>query len=117
MKPGECVGSGYCCKTAPCTIALARGFPISHWKPGGNGCPSLVWDEIQQRFWCGEILWETDATKKQQAIFELAAGEGCCSGLNSRRQSILALYRSRSPSKRPPVRRSAMMSRCAWAAF
>lgn len=90
MVPGECVGSGYCCKAAPCGLALARGYAIDNWKNGGAGCPALVWDEIQARYWCGLVLWETDEARKAALIDSLAMGAGCCSSMNSDRRRVLS---------------------------
>lgn len=74
-----CVGCGFCCKKAPCSLAV-RVFNAT------DSCPMLVWDEEQHRYFC-------DACRKPGEIGaryreELYIGEGCCCGLNSDRQNI-----------------------------
>jgi hypothetical protein len=82
----ECVGSGYCCKKAPCAFAVAKRYPIEHWLEGGKGCPALR--EIKGRYWCGLYL-DAAGAKKANIERELAIGAGCCSSMNSDRQAIL----------------------------
>lgn len=74
-----CIGSGYCCKKALCWI----GVKVHGSIPGP--CPSLVYDDKEERHWCGEIL---KADKEQETLkAELYVGAGCCSSLNSDRQT------------------------------
>lgn len=82
----ECIGSGYCCKKAPCAFAVARRYPIEHWLDGGKGCPDLR--EIDGRYWCGLYL-DAAGPKKKLIKEELAIGAGCCSSMNSTRQEML----------------------------
>jgi hypothetical protein len=83
----ECVGSGFCCKKAPCGLAVMRGFEAKHWMEGGKGCPALV--EKDGRYWCGLYLQAAGAAKTHIKN-ELAIGAGCCSSLfNTDRERIL----------------------------
>jgi len=97
MKPGACVGCGYCCKRAPCPLASAKYQTFEHWKDGRGGCPSLL--EKDGRYWCGLVLSEPDDWKKQEIIHFLAIGAGCSSTLfNEARHTILVRLRSSSSS-------------------
>jgi hypothetical protein len=64
-----CVGCGYCCKKATCTLGL------------GSPCAYLA--QHDGRYWCSLILIGAVTDE------ELAIGAGCCSSLNSDRQMIL----------------------------
>lgn len=73
-----CVGCGFCCRKTPCSVATRI------WGKGLEKCPVLIWDG--KRYWC-------DLCRKPGQIGieyrqELAAGEGCCCGLNTDRQNI-----------------------------
>jgi len=74
-----CVGSGYCCKKAPCPLGVQLHGPIAP-------CPSLV--EKDGRHWCGEILRAPpeEAARLRQDLY---VGAGCCSPMNSDRQRVL----------------------------
>jgi len=70
---GDCVGCGYCCKKAPCAIAveLFRLRPQDH-------CPALVHHD--GRYWCS--LVENAKPEDQKRIKEdMAIGAGCSSSL------------------------------------
>lgn len=79
----QCIGCGFCCKKAPCEIAIQNGLFES-----GKGCKKLIWDEENWRYWCGVIK---DNRLMYDAYAEgLAIGAGCCCGLNSDRLNIPA---------------------------
>ena len=74
-----CIGSGYCCKTAPCHEAAARGVreaPCSYLEHDGD------------RHWCGLIRSASpaEATRLRASLY---IGAGCCSNLNSARVEML----------------------------
>lgn len=78
-KIKSCVGCGFCCKKAPCSLALRIFGNVTE-------CPMLIWDENAHRYWC-------DACRKGGEVgarnrVELYIGEGCCCGLNSDRNNI-----------------------------
>ena len=73
-----CVGCGYCCRTAMCAVG-ARIFGNT---PGL--CPALKYAE--GRYWCD--LCNEKSLVANRYRRELYIGEGCCSQLNSDRQSI-----------------------------
>ena len=86
-------GSGYCCKKALCGIGVRVHGPI----PGP--CPSLTFDG--ERHWCGEVQ-QAPSSQKAALIDELSIGAGCCSALNSDRQTMLQRRSSSSsPSSEP----------------
>ena len=69
----NCVGCGYCCKTARCA---ASG--------GGTGaCPYLKYDG--DRYRCQKVVDGDGAFSDAVAI-----GAGCCSSLNSERRKMIA---------------------------
>jgi len=75
----ECIGCGYCCTRATCT--LGRGLhPLS---PAVSLCPSLIWDNEKERHFCQLAL---DDEKYAKIIY---ANTGCCSALNSWRREPL----------------------------
>lgn len=76
----QCVGSGMCCKSAPCYIALMKYPDHSPWT-SGNGCPSLLWDEKKERFLCGEIVNAPTEEDRQEMKEGLYVGSGCCASL------------------------------------
>lgn len=70
----DCIGCGYCCRKAPCSMAMRiHGSHIT-------SCPELKWNGT--RWICGAIDRAVgplaDLYRK-----ELAIGEGCCSSLNT----------------------------------
>lgn len=77
MKTSECVGCGYCCMKTPCD-ASRRLYP------GATICPQLFW--VMDRYECG--LMKIAGLVGEGYREELAAGEGCCSSLNSWRQDV-----------------------------
>lgn len=80
VRTVPCVGSGLCCLKARCWVGIRVHGP-------GNRCPSLVWDEAQRRYWCGEILKSKEPEKLKE---ELYVGAGCCMSLfNTLRQERL----------------------------
>ena len=81
-----CIGSGFCCKKAPCWVGLRVHGPVAP-------CPSLVFKD--ERYWCGEIL-KADGAEEQALMDDLSVGAGCCANLNSDR--MVMLLRSSSSS-------------------
>lgn len=85
-KPvAPCIGSGFCCKKAPCGLAISLGI----WTREGehpNGCPKLEHDG--ERHWCGLI---TNAAPEEAKHYReyLYVGAGCCMPLNSERLVML----------------------------
>lgn len=79
LPPAPCLGSGYCCKKARCTLGAYLHGP-------GRDCPSLVFKD--GRYWCGAVL-DAEGERKQFLIDQLHIGAGCCSSLNSDRQKML----------------------------
>lgn len=80
IKYHSCVGCGYCCRKAPCSVAM-RIF--------GNSikeCPALMWDG--SKYFCE--LCKKDGYLGEKYRKELYIGEGCCSPLNSDRDNIPA---------------------------
>ena len=77
MKTQPCVGCGYCCMKTPCD-ASRRLYP------GATICPQLFW--VLDRYECG--LMKIAGLVGEGYREELAAGEGCCSSLNSWRQDV-----------------------------
>lgn len=76
----ECVGCGFCCRKAPCWVA------VRIWGKGLEKCPALKWDEQEKRYWCD--LCKKPGQMGSDYRRELEAGEGCCCGLNTDRQNI-----------------------------
>ena len=72
----ECVGCGYCCREAPCSLAQAEGITEAP-------CPLLEWDGTKWR--CSRMLRGPDAEDWKEYLY---TGEGCCSSLNSDRLKI-----------------------------
>ncbi len=75
-----CIGSGYCCKQAPCGIGLQLHGPVAP-------CPSLENDG--ERHWCGAVRNAPTDAERERLVSELAIGAGCCSPLNGDRLRIL----------------------------
>jgi hypothetical protein len=84
LRARECVGCGYCCRTAPCMAAQRVYGPV-------DTCPGLKWDGAKYRCELCEKPGDIGARYRE----ELAIGAGCCSPLNSDRQQI--------PPPVPPV--------------
>lgn len=74
-----CVGCGYCCKKAPCALAV-RVFGAT------TSCPMLIWDEVNHRYWCKACKGDGGLRAEYRA--QLYIGEGCCSPLNTDRINI-----------------------------
>ena len=74
----ECVGCGFCCRKAPCGLAL-RLFG------GVERCPLLNYHD--GRWWCGAVE-NARGPLREDYIKELDIGGGCCSNLNTDRQNI-----------------------------
>lgn len=92
MTAGECIGCGYCCRKAPCHLAVQAFFEWTKidlntlnahliWEE--HGCPSLEWDG--ERWRCGLFV---HADKELQPVIgeSLSLGEGCCANLNTYRR-------------------------------
>ena len=77
MTIAKCVGCGYCCMKTPCD-ASRRLYP------GVKICPQLLW--LDDRYECG--LMKISGLVGEGYRKELAAGEGCCSSLNSWRMDV-----------------------------
>jgi hypothetical protein len=102
MKPGDCVGSGFCCKKAPCGYAAHNYDVLKYWGEGKPGCPDLEWDAKEERYWCGMVRKIQDPSRKEFVMEDLAMGAGCCCSLfNSAREKILAKLRSSSSASGP----------------
>ena len=74
----KCVGCGYCCLKAPCSISVGLF--------GKDKCPALNWSEKKGRYICLLVIdpsYKGDAYKK-----DLAIGEGCSSSLNTWRKDV-----------------------------
>lgn len=79
----QCVGCGYCCRTAPCGLAWLTFSPAI--KTGVWKCPALRWDG--KRYLCRLCEGEDAQSKKNREA--LAIGAGCSSTLfNQDRQRI-----------------------------
>jgi len=76
----DCVGCGYCCRTAPCSTALSYGAPSK------SPCLFLTEDYGVNR--CLLLLGAGEG-RRQQLEEDLSIGEGCCSPLNSDRRDFL----------------------------
>ena len=74
----HCVGCGFCCRKAPCAVATRI------YGSGITSCPALEWDG--NRYWCR--LCKLPGNLGREYRKELAAGEGCCCGMNTDRASI-----------------------------
>lgn len=74
----DCVGCGYCCIKVPCFVAqrLHGG--------GLTKCPHLEW--TGERYTCQIMKGDSAIARRYRE--ELAAGAGCCSGLNSWRKDV-----------------------------
>ncbi len=75
-----CVGSGYCCKKAPCVLGVEKHGQVAP-------CPSLVFKD--GRYWCGLVEDAKSEEEKQHLINILGIGAGCCSPLNSDRAKMI----------------------------
>jgi|WetSurMetagenome_2_1015567.scaffolds.fasta_scaffold11132_11 hypothetical protein len=83
---GSCIGCGYCCTVAPCSLVWEHHL-LESLKPGWSGCPSLVFKD--GRHWCG-VLLKAEGKEMIKVMAELFIGAGCCSQLNSwRREPIV----------------------------
>lgn len=76
---GRCIGSGYCCKKAPCPVAMQK-YGLRWTSP----CPSLRYADEQQRYFCREVE-EAEGQWKIDVMKILSIGAGCCSSLNQDR--------------------------------
>ena len=74
-----CVGSGYCCKQAPCWEAKR-----AHGEDCPTPCPELVLDKEADRHWCGLVL-KAEGEEETRLKRSLDIGFGCCSTLNTDR--------------------------------
>ena len=72
-NPRPCVGCGYCCKTVPCQYAILHlGVRL------GEECPALYHDDER---------WRCEAAEDPLLVAAVGIGAGCCSPMNSDRQS------------------------------
>lgn len=85
--PDPCVGCGFCCFQAKCTASM-RLYPNTK-----EICPQLIWDETEQRYFCG--LAQFPGPLGDLYKEELYIGAGCCSNLNSWRKDV----KNRHPKK------------------
>jgi hypothetical protein len=72
-KMTSCVGCGYCCIKAMC----AEG--IRYYGRHYSRCPSLVWDEKANRYWC---------QLARDGKINVLTGYGCTSNLNTWRRDV-----------------------------
>lgn len=98
-----CVGSGFCCKRAPC--------PFGTWDDAAHQCASLV-------PWTGDALTDADGpvpryrcakhdeiVKHPLAHIAPAFGAGCCQPMfNVERNRIVRALRNRSDASEVPPR-------------
>lgn len=93
---GQCVGSGYCCRKAPCGWSQHQMAEEGlKWDPA-KGCPYLVLVGIQWR--CG-IFLKADAAKQAAMTEDMGIGFGCSSTIgNTARDQLLLRLRSSSAS-------------------
>lgn len=70
----DCVGCGYCCLRAMCSVG------IREYGEDEGRCPYLVW--LNDRYWCDLVL------SKRINWRELATGFGCSSSLNDWRRDV-----------------------------
>jgi hypothetical protein len=76
----DCIGCGYCCAKAPCSIATS----LDCWSPE-TGCEALIWNG--SRHLCHLVVEDPDVFGKLLAI-----GAGCSSSLfNSYRENVKSL--------------------------
>lgn len=78
-----CLGSGQCCKTAPCALAVWRGFTEPDpERPGRPRCTKLEYDGVRYR--CGAFLEDASVSPEIGGI-----GSGCCQPLfNTARERL-----------------------------
>lgn len=91
-QPKPCVGCGYCCMKAPCSVAV---------RIHGNGiteCPELVWKDDKYR--CRLAMLPGALGERYRE--EIGAGAGCCCSLNDWRKDVKK--RDRSEANPPPVK-------------
>lgn len=91
MSEPPCVGSGYCCKKAPCGFGEADAT---------GGCRFLVvWQQTEtaiERYRCGKY---DEIVGRPGAELSPAFGAGCCSPLfNERRNAIVVELRRKEPA-------------------
>ena len=77
-----CVQCGYCCSVAPCSFGA--------WDPVAQRCTHLTADNLCARY--DEIL----ALPAREWWHSPAFGAGCCSSLNERYGTVMALNKSAS---------------------
>jgi len=78
----SCIGCGYCCRKAPCSVAMRHGEVLTTSPRDQKPCSKLVWDG--SRWNCGLYEKYAGEPEVQRSIAgELAFGEGCCSGMNT----------------------------------
>lgn len=77
-----CVGCGYCCRKAPCALAMRiYGNAITK-------CPALSYRD--GRWWC-DVVDNARGSLRDEYVKTLAIGAGCCSSLfNQDRENIPA---------------------------
>jgi len=84
LKIHDCVGCGYCCNKAPCTLASTILSAITQTHFSGS-CPFQV--EVKDKHRC--LLAMTSNERLNEMVKrDLAMGEGCCSPLNSDRRRV-----------------------------
>ena len=79
MEYPKCIGCGFCCLQAKCTVAV-RLYPAA------SVCPELIWSDKDNRHNCG--LMQLPGPVGIAYREELHAGAGCCSNLNTWRKDV-----------------------------
>ena len=94
----RCVGCGFCCRKAPCSLSVYVHGVTSP----SQVCKSLVWDSRRRRYWCG-LCWMPDRQERKTLNWvqlemrrnmakmyrkRLYIGEGCCCPMNTDRGDI-----------------------------
>jgi hypothetical protein len=96
FKPGMCVGSGFCCKKAPC--------PFGEWSNEKQQCEFLeleVTHDAVEIYRCGKA---EEIKKHPDAWFSPAFGAGCCSPLGNRARNRTIQHLKGGDDKSPVYR-------------
>ena len=84
-KLHPCVGSGHCCKVAPCVASVMLGH-----NQGGEHADCTMLEYDGERFRCGLVLGRDARITPEEATRSLFVGGGCSSPLfNTGRERAL----------------------------